>query len=147
MKIGLFVSGSRAAALSNAAPTDIALSAATLAENSAQGTVIGTLSVTDPDVGDSVTFTLIDDAGGRFQVSGSSLQAGAVATDYETSTSHNITVRATDAAGATYSEVFAITVTDVEEFTEREFMAFGVMVNSTEQREYMLPGGAFINEG
>ena len=40
------------------APTQINLSSAVVAENSPAGTVVGTLSVVDPNAGDSATFTL-----------------------------------------------------------------------------------------
>jgi len=43
----------------NEAPTGIALSAASIAENNAIGAVIGTLTATDPDAGDSVTYALV----------------------------------------------------------------------------------------
>jgi hypothetical protein len=113
--LGLFLQGYRPSGVLNVAPTDIALTASTIAENSAQGTVVGVLSVTDPDAGDTVTFTLTNNAGNRFQIVGTSLQAGSVATNYEGATSHQITVRATDAGGLTYDENFTITVTDVDD--------------------------------
>ena len=48
----------------NQAPTDFDLSAATVSEIAAAGTVIGTLGgVIDPDAGDTHGFTLLDDAG------------------------------------------------------------------------------------
>ena len=51
----------------NETPTDITLAGASVAENSAVGTVVGALSSTDPDAGDSATYTLVDDAGGLFR--------------------------------------------------------------------------------
>lgn len=106
----------RGSAPSNPPPTDIAWAGAhTVVENSALGTVVGgALSATDPD--DVVTFSLVDDAGGMFGIGadGTSIIVTGVP-DYETATSHNITVRATDSDGGFYDEVFAITVTDVAE--------------------------------
>ena len=58
-----------------------------LAENSAQGTTIGTLSFTDPDAGATGTFTLTDNAGNKVQITGTTLQAGSVAADFETTPS------------------------------------------------------------
>ena len=96
----------------NEAPTDIALSNASVAENSANGTVVGSLSALDPDAGDSASFTLLDDAGGLFALSGSDVVvAGAL--DYETATSHDITMRVTDGGGLTYDKILTIDVTDV----------------------------------
>lgn len=96
----------------NLAPTDIDLSNTAVAENSASGTVVGALTASDPDVGDILTFALLDDAGGRFAIDGNNLVvAGSL--DFETATSHQVTVRVTDAGGASYDEVFTITVDNV----------------------------------
>jgi Ca2+-binding RTX toxin-like protein len=96
----------------NLAPIDIDLSNAAVAENSAAGTVVGALTASDPDAGDTLTFTLVDDAGGRFAIDGANLVvAGPL--DFETSTSHQVTVRVTDAAGAFHDETFTIGVGDV----------------------------------
>ena len=54
----------------NEAPTDIGLIGASVAENAAAGTQIGSLTVTDPDVGDTFKYALVDNAGGRFDVQG-----------------------------------------------------------------------------
>lgn len=96
----------------NQPPADIALSNSTIAENSANGTVVGALSAADPDAGETFTFTLLDDAGGRFAILGADIVvAGSL--DFESATSHQITVRVTDASGAFYDEIFTINVTDV----------------------------------
>ncbi|MFN6946056.1 MAG: hypothetical protein ACK4ND_13990, partial [Cytophagaceae bacterium] len=47
----------------NEAPTDISLSASSVDENVAPNTVVGTLSTTDPDEGDSFTYTLVSGIG------------------------------------------------------------------------------------
>jgi hypothetical protein len=92
----------------NEAPTNITLSASSITENNAVNAVIGTLSVTDPDVGDSVTFSIIS-GGDKFNISGTSLRASVVF-DYETATSHSVTVRATDGNGLTYDKAFTISI-------------------------------------
>lgn len=96
------------------APTDIAWAGShTVAENVALGTQVGgALSFVDPE--DTATFSLTNSAGGLFGIDGTSVIVTGVI-DYETATSHNITVRATDSSGLTYDEVFAVTVTDVAE--------------------------------
>jgi len=97
----------------NSAPTGLALSAATIAENAAAGTIVGQLSAVDPDAGDSATFSLLDDAGGRFAIaSGSLVVAGAL--DWETNARHSVTVQVTDSAGATFSKSFIVNVSDVK---------------------------------
>ena len=99
-----------------AAPTDIALSPASVAENSANGTVVGALSDTDTDPGDSATYTLTDDSGGRFAISGNNLVvADGTKLDFETATSHQVTVRVTDGAGFIFDKAISIGVTNVNE--------------------------------
>src|SRR5262249_32678404 len=98
----------------NEAPTDIALSGTTVVENAANGTVIGTLSAVDPDAGDSATFSLLDDAGGRFTVVGNQLVvANGTLLDFEAATSHTVTVQATDAGGLSFSEAMTISLQNV----------------------------------
>ena len=41
----------------NSAPTDLALSPSTVAENQPSGTTVGTFSSTDPDAGDTFTYS------------------------------------------------------------------------------------------
>ncbi len=63
----------------------------------------------------SFTFTLTDDAGGRFAIdstTGEVTVADSSLIDYEVAMSHNITVQTTNAAGNTYSEVMTIKVDD-----------------------------------
>ncbi|MEH2411029.1 cadherin repeat domain-containing protein [Nostoc sp.] len=45
----------------------------TVAENSSTGTVIGQFSTTDPDAADTYTYTLEDNASGRFRIVGNQL--------------------------------------------------------------------------
>ena len=72
-------------------------------ENSAVGTSVGIIaSAIDSDVGDNVTYTLSDDAGGLFRIgetSGEVTVSGSL--DYETAASHDITVLATSTDGST----------------------------------------------
>lgn len=91
----------------------LTLSANAIAENSAAGTVVG--AVQGKTAGS--TLSLTDSAGSRFALSGANLVAGATATDYETATSHSVTLRET-LAGATNSPrdtVLSVIVTDVSE--------------------------------
>ncbi|MBF0244010.1 MAG: cadherin domain-containing protein, partial [Planctomycetes bacterium] len=75
--------------LENSPPTDIALSAGSVTEAQAVGAVVGTISVTDVDAGDSSTYTLVAGTGDtdneKFTISGTSLLTNAVL-DYETQT-------------------------------------------------------------
>ena len=88
-------------------------------ENAAAGTeVVRVTDVVDPDAGDTSTFSLVDDAGGRFVIdpaTGVVTVASGADLNYEAAASHNITVRVTDGAGASYDELVTITVLDVDE--------------------------------
>ncbi|MBL8108007.1 MAG: cadherin repeat domain-containing protein, partial [Anaerolineales bacterium] len=89
--------------------SDIGLSRASVIENSAAGTVVGGLTATDADAGETFAFSLLDDAGGRFAINGANLVvAGAL--DYEAATSLGVSVRVTDAVGNTFDKAFAIGV-------------------------------------
>jgi len=102
----------------NEAPTDITISASTIAENNAIGAVIGTLSTTDPDAGNSFTYSLVSGTGdtnnASFTILGSSLKANAVF-DYETKNSYTVRVRSTDQGGLTTEKALTISVTNVSE--------------------------------
>jgi hypothetical protein len=102
----------------NSAPTNITLSATTIAENNAVNTVVGTFSTTDSDVGDSSIYTLVSGTGdadnASFGISGSSLRAS-VAFNFEDKSSYSIRVRTTDSANNTYEKVFTIRVEDLPE--------------------------------
>ena len=52
----------------NEAPTDEVLTGRTVAENVANGTVVGTVTGVDPDANAVLTYTLSDNAGGRFAI-------------------------------------------------------------------------------
>jgi ELWxxDGT repeat protein len=102
----------------NAAPVDIVLSASSVRENLPAGTVVGGLSASDPDAGDSFTFTLVDGAGGadnaRFSVSGGMLKT-AVPFDFEARSSYSIRARVTDSGKSSFEKVFTIAVVNVDE--------------------------------
>jgi Cadherin domain/RTX calcium-binding nonapeptide repeat (4 copies) len=98
----------------NEAPTAVLLSNSSIAENSPANTVVGALSAVDPDAGDTATFTLTDNAGGLFAISGGNLVATGPL-DFEQAASHQVTVRATDAGGLTHDTTFTIATTNVNE--------------------------------
>ncbi len=62
----------------NETPTDLALSATTVNENVPVNTVIGTFSTTDPDSGNSFTYSLVTGTGdtdnSAFSIVGNQLQ-------------------------------------------------------------------------
>ncbi len=110
--------GDVAEAPPNQAPTDISLSASSIAENAGANAVIGTLSAADANAGDTATFDLVSGVGSSdntaFNVSGSSLRANA-SFDFEGKSSYSVRVRVTDSGGATFEKQFTISVTNVED--------------------------------
>ncbi len=98
---------------SNRAPTDIALSPATIAENSPANTTVGTFSTTDPDAGNTFTYSLVSGLGGTdnssFAIVGNALSATS-SFDFETKDSYSVRVRSTDQGGLFFEKVFTIGV-------------------------------------
>ncbi|NCQ69135.1 MAG: tandem-95 repeat protein [Microcystis aeruginosa W13-16] len=100
----------------NDTPTNIKLTNSNINENSHNNTIIGQISVSDPDPNDTHTLTLIDDAGGRFKLVVNQLQvANGSLLDYETNTSHNITIKATDAGNLSLQKDLTINLINVNE--------------------------------
>ncbi|WP_205800013.1 cadherin domain-containing protein [Microvirga terricola] len=98
----------------NAAPTDISLDKMSVKELSANNTVVGVLSATDGDEGESATYKLLDNPGGRFAVQGNKIVvADGTKLDYEQNTSHKIKVQVTDSGNATFVKECTINVEDV----------------------------------
>jgi len=96
--------------------TDDDIAANEVPESAANGTAVGiTALATDGDATDAVSYSLDDDAGGRFEVDSAT---GVVTVkdntllDHETQTSHNVTVRATSTDGSTSTQTFTISLTD-----------------------------------
>ena len=95
---------------------EIQLSNNNVDENSANGTVIGNFSATDASDTDRFSFNLLDNAGGRFTLNGSQLQvADGTLLDFESNTSHSVTVRATDSNGNDFDRTFTIAIDDINE--------------------------------
>jgi len=88
-----------------------------VAEDAANCTGVGIDADAKDPAGGTVTWTLTDDAGGRFQIdsgSGEVTLADAAAIDHESSDSHTITVEAADPDGtASATKNFTIDVADV----------------------------------
>ena len=98
----------------NEAPTfSLSLSSDPVPENTSVGTVVGTLTAADPE-NDDLIFSIVSQApSGSFEISGSDLKV-ASALDYETYTSHSLTLRASDGTNDVDQNV-TIDIGDVEE--------------------------------
>jgi hypothetical protein len=101
---------------SNHAPTAIGLANASVAENQPPGTSVGTLSATDADAADALTFSLVPGAldNAAFAIGGTTLRT-ASSFDFETKSSYSIRVRVDDGHGGSFERVFTIAVTNVNE--------------------------------
>ncbi len=111
--------------------TDVAVN--TVAENAANGTVVGvTALASDADQSNNtISYSLSDDAGGLFTINASTgIVTVANALDYDSSTSHNITVVATSDDTSISSQVFAIAVSDVNDSTVGAIADTNVAVDS-----------------
>jgi hypothetical protein len=96
--------------VTNSAPTDVSISNASVDENTAAG-VVGTLSATDADSGDTFTFTVDDE---RFAVNGAELTLASDAVlDFEQTTSIDVSVTVTDSGSLTFSKTLTIDVVDL----------------------------------
>jgi subtilisin-like proprotein convertase family protein len=98
------------------APINLELSNSTILENSPFGSLVGLLSAVDPDLAGPVSFALVPSAldNGQFLISGNQLLSNAVF-NFESKSSYQVRVRATDVAGQNVFRDFAISVSDVNE--------------------------------
>jgi hypothetical protein len=103
----------------NLAPTDVNLSPDTLIdENIPAGTAIGTLVSTDPNTGNTFTYTLVPGVGdvdnAAFTIVGDQLQI-VDSPNFELKGSYNIRVRTTDQGGLNFEKEIVVTVNNLNE--------------------------------
>ncbi|MBE9171371.1 tandem-95 repeat protein, partial [Pleurocapsales cyanobacterium LEGE 06147] len=100
----------------NDIPLDLELSNISIDENSSNGTIIGNLSTLDPDVGDTHSYTLLNNADGRFILDGNKLLvASGNLLDFEVNSTHLIEVQTTDAEGLSITKNFTLLLKDINE--------------------------------
>ena len=99
----------------NEAPVNVTLTGDSVDENLAAGTLVGTVSASDPDAGDSWTYS-ITDASGNFTIDPNSGEIRTTGTlDHEAQDSYTVTIAATDAGGLTTSQTVTLNVNDINE--------------------------------
>ncbi|MDD2782018.1 LamG-like jellyroll fold domain-containing protein, partial [Sulfuricurvum sp.] len=98
----------------NEAPTNISLDNTSVAENQPSGTTVGNLSTTDPDTGNTFTYSIVGGDSTSFSISGAQLKTAA-SFDFETKNTYSVTIRSTDQGGLTFDKIFTVSVTDVNE--------------------------------
>lgn len=96
----------------NEAPTDLNLSANSIAENATIGAEVGTLSANDVDANDILTYTIADN--NFFRLEGDKLVTKS-ALDFETESSSIVIASATDNDGLKVEKEFIINIVDVND--------------------------------
>ncbi len=97
----------------NQLPYDISVTNLSVGEHAPQGSLIGTLTAFDNNSADTHQFGLSDNANGRFLIDSNGLYVNNSALlDYESNTSHSITIFTVDNKGGYYEETFVVNVTD-----------------------------------
>ena len=102
----------------NDAPTALSLSATSINENVAANTLVGNLSTTDQDTGNTFTYSLVNGTGdtdnAAFIITGNQLQIQN-SPDFETKDSYSIRVKTTDQGGLIFEKVLVVTVNNLNE--------------------------------
>ena len=104
----------------NESPTDISISSSSFNENISANTIVATFSTTDPDVGNTHTYTLVSGTGSTdnssFTIVSNQLKINN-SPDYETKSSYSIRVRSTDSGSGSlfFEKQFTLNVIDVDE--------------------------------
>ncbi|MEM7541476.1 MAG: cadherin domain-containing protein, partial [Pseudomonadota bacterium] len=95
------------------------VSGGNISENASNGESVGiTAEASDADASDSVTYSLSNDAGGRFAIdtnTGVVTVADASQLNYEVDTSHTIEVTATSSDGSSSAQTYTIAINDYRE--------------------------------
>ncbi|MDM3855005.1 MAG: cadherin repeat domain-containing protein, partial [Aphanizomenon gracile PMC649.10] len=102
----------------NEVPSNLTLSNSTIAENQPINTVVGNFTTTDPDAGNTFTYTLISGTGDTdnnvFTITNNELKTNS-GFDYESKNSYSIRVKTIDQGGLSFEKQLTIGVTDVNE--------------------------------
>jgi hypothetical protein len=122
-------------------PFDILLDKTSILEIAANGTVVGTLATSDADTGDTFTYELLDNAGGRFSlVNGNQIAvADNSQFNYKNAIFHAIAVRTTDSTGLFYEKEINIGLIDAR----RDLVGYWKLDETTGTFE----NASFVNTG
>jgi VCBS repeat-containing protein len=117
----------------NEAPS-LADASFSLPENSANGTLVGTVAATDPDAGDTRSYAITGgNTGGAFAIdptTGAITVANSAALDFETTPGFALTVQVTDAGGLTDTATVTVDLTNVNEAPSLADASFSLPENS-----------------
>lgn len=102
----------------NTAPTDISLNVTNVNENVPANTVVSTFTTTDPDTGNTFSYSLVAGTGdtdnGAFAIANNTLKINA-SPDFESKSSYSVRVRSTDNGGLFVEKALTIQVNDRNE--------------------------------
>ena len=100
----------------NSAPTDLVLTMPSVNENVPANSIVGVLTSTDPDVGNTFNYSLVSGTGdvdnAYFSIFGNTLLIR-LSPDFEAKNFYSIRIRTTDQAGASLEKVFIVNVINV----------------------------------
>jgi hypothetical protein len=124
----------------------ITLSNSVVSEDALNGTTIGVLSF-DSKEGSTFTFSLLDDAEGRFNINGAELQvANRTLLDYATALLHSITIQATDMNENNFTTSLWIAVTPKVVLLDGRIITV-TTASDAENGDVSSVDGIFINPG
>ncbi len=102
----------------NDSPLGLILSDLTIDENISNNSTVALLSSTDPDAGDTHTYSLVagdgDTDNSEFTINGDQLIINE-SPDFETKSSYSVRLQTNDSGGLTFEQAFTISVNDLEE--------------------------------
>ena len=102
----------------NEPPTALSLSASSFDENIPAGSTVATLVTTDPDVGNTFTYSLVSGSGdsdnGAFSIDGNRLLIQA-SPDFESKSSFNLSIRSTDQGGLSVERAVILAVNSLND--------------------------------
>ncbi|MBG1265597.1 esterase-like activity of phytase family protein [Nostoc sp. WHI] len=100
----------------NSAPTDVSLSATSVDENVTANTVVSTFTTTDPDTGNTFTYSLLagigDTDNAAFTINGDKLQINS-SPNFDIKSSYSIRVKTTDQSGLSFEKALNIGVNNI----------------------------------
>ncbi|WP_275519449.1 DUF4347 domain-containing protein [Trichormus sp. NMC-1] len=104
--------------ITNQAPTNLTLSNSSIAENQPISTVVGNFTTTDPNTGNTFTYSLVSGTGATnnslFTISGTQIKTKA-SFNFESKNSYSIRVRTTDQGGLFYDKQLTIIINNIAE--------------------------------
>ncbi|MFM7887146.1 MAG: cadherin domain-containing protein, partial [Pseudanabaena sp.] len=121
----------------NEAPTALVLSNNTTSENVAANSLIGNFTSTDPDSGNTFTYSLVAGTGSTdnasFAIANNELRI-INSPDFEAKNNYSIRVRTTDQGGLFYEKIFVVDISNVNEAPvlatiENQTIAVGTLLN------------------